>query len=196
MPDRHDQPTADRGRDVRERLMRAAVELIPRHGWGAVSTRMIAERAGVTPGLVHYHFGSVQALLSEAALGTVGALVGGIVPTVQEARTAQQALNLLFGALDRYSGRDPISLLMVETYLAAGRDEALRERLTAIVAEFRQELADLLRGRGVPNPTGTAAVVAAAVDGIVLHRALGLHLPASTVTRVLGRVLRDEGSEG
>ena len=187
--------TASRGHEVRERLMQAAVELIPRHGWGAVSTRMIAEQAGVTPGLVHYHFGSVQALLSEAAIRTIRALVGGIAPSLHDARTAGQALNILFGALDGYSGHDPVSLLMAETYLAAGRDDALRGRLTAIIADFRQELSDLLREREVPNPTGTAAVIAAAMDGVVLHRSLGLPLPASTVTRVLGRAVREEGNE-
>jgi hypothetical protein len=34
-----------------------------------VSTRLLADRAGVTPSVVHYHFGSVQALLVEAVLG-------------------------------------------------------------------------------------------------------------------------------
>ncbi|MGH3825157.1 MAG: helix-turn-helix domain-containing protein [Pseudonocardiaceae bacterium] len=52
---------ADRGRDVRLQLLSTAAQLITELGWAAVSTRILAERAGVTPGLVHYHFTSLQA---------------------------------------------------------------------------------------------------------------------------------------
>jgi AcrR family transcriptional regulator len=183
---------ADRGREVRERLLHAAVELIPRHGWGAVSTRMVAEQAGVTPGLVHYHFASLPALLSEAALGTIRELIGGIPSLLDDARSARQALNILFATLDSYQGRDPVSLLMAETYMAATRDEQLREALGAIVGELRTELATTLERLGVHDAAACAAVLTAALDGVVLHRALGLALPASTVTRVLGRTLEGE----
>lgn len=181
-----------RSADVRDRLLQAAVELIPRRGWGSVSTRMIAEQAGVTPGLVHYHFGSVQALLSEAALNTIRALVEGIPALLYDARSTAQLLNMLFGALDSYQGTDPVSLLFSETYLAAGRDEKLRAQLSAVVTDFRAQLAALLAERGVADPAGTAAVLSAAIDGIVLHRALGLTIASSTVTSVLGRALLDQ----
>lgn len=183
---------ADRGREVRERLLHAAVELIPRHGWSAVSTRMVAERAGVTPGLVHYHFASVQALLSEAALRTIRELIGGIPSLLDDARGARQALNILFATLDSYQGRDPFSLLMAETYLAATRNEQLRASLAAVVTEFRTELATTMERLGVRDAAGSAAVLAAAIDGVVLHRALGLALPAATVGRVLGRTLEGD----
>lgn len=51
-------PAAARGREVPQRLLAAAAELIPERGWTAVSTRVLAERAGVTPSVVHYHFSS------------------------------------------------------------------------------------------------------------------------------------------
>jgi len=48
--------------------MDAAAELIAERGWGAVTTRMVAERAGLRPGLVHYHFDSVTDLLIDSSL--------------------------------------------------------------------------------------------------------------------------------
>jgi len=56
---------------VRQRLLDTAAELIAERGWTAVSKRLVAERAGVAAGLVHYHFTSVQALLSAAAVGVM-----------------------------------------------------------------------------------------------------------------------------
>jgi len=52
--------SAERGQAVRRRLLDAAAELIPELGWSGVSTRVLAERAAVTPGMVHYHFASLR----------------------------------------------------------------------------------------------------------------------------------------
>src|SRR5918995_244018 len=53
---------------TRSRLMTAAVELIAEVGWGRVTTRAVAERAGLPHGSVSYHFRGKQELLTEAAL--------------------------------------------------------------------------------------------------------------------------------
>jgi AcrR family transcriptional regulator len=180
---------AERGRRAREHLLRVAAELIAERGWSAVSTRMVAERAGVAPGVVHYHFGSVPALLSEAALGVMRGLVGQLGPVLDGAGSADEVLGVLLGALEGYDGGDPVSLLFVETYLAATRDEALRAALAELVGEFRDRLAGRLAELGVADPAGTAAVLAAAVDGVLLHRALVPGLTAGGVGRVLRRLL-------
>jgi len=50
----------------RERLLDAAVRLIAREGIDNVRIARIATEAGVSAGLVHYHFASRDALLEEA----------------------------------------------------------------------------------------------------------------------------------
>jgi AcrR family transcriptional regulator len=179
---------ASRGRDVRRRLVAAARELVPERGWTAVSTRAVAERAGVAPGLVHYHFASVQALLTEAAVGALRDMVGGVDALLQQAGTPEELVDLLAAEVDRYDGTDPASLLAVETYLAATRDPDLRGALTAVLDDFRQRLAARLGEQAVPDPDATAAVLAAVVDGVLLHRALG-PLPTGAVVPVLRRLV-------
>src|SRR3954452_4617403 len=164
--------TADRGRAVRQRLLQAATVLIAERGWAAVSTRVLAERAGVAPGVVHYHFSSLQALLVEAAVGAARSLTAEFTSVVAAAGSADQALDMLFGMVDGYTGTDPMSVLFIEAYLAATRDEALRRELGALIGEFREQLAHVLRGHGVARPEATALVLAAAIDGVLLHRAL------------------------
>jgi AcrR family transcriptional regulator len=170
-------------------LVAAAAELIPEVGWSAVSTRMLAERAGVAAGLVHYHFPSVQALLADASIEVMRAAVEGLGPVLDGASTATQLADLLLESLDHYSGNDPTSLLFAETYLAATRDDQLHVSLGQIVEEFRQLLAGRLARAGVEDPDETAAVLAAAVDGLVLHRALTPGLTGSSVAPVLRRLL-------
>lgn len=179
----------DRGRDVRMQLLSAAAELIAELGWNAVSTRILAERAGVTPGLVHYHFTSLQALLRDAALDMMSDLLSAVEALFENARTLDAGIDLMLGSLEAYTGTDPTSLLFTETYLAATRDETLRGELTAVVAEFRQQLAGWLAHHGVEAPEDTASVLAAAIDGVILHRALNPALTTSAVAPLLRRLI-------
>jgi AcrR family transcriptional regulator len=180
---------ADRGRAVRQRLLGAAAALIAERGWAAVSTRMVAERAGVAAGLVHYHFASVQALLSEAAVGVMRQAVATLEPVLAEARTPAEAVELLVASLDEFTGSDPVSVLFVETYLAATRDPGLRAAVAAVITEYRESLATWLGERGVAAPDATAAVLGAAIDGLVMQRALDPTLTAGTVTPVVARMI-------
>jgi AcrR family transcriptional regulator len=186
--------TAERGQLVRQKLLRAAAELIAERGWAAVSTRTLAERASVAPGLVHYHFASLQALLSEAALGGIGAAVEGLEPLLEQATTPVELLELLLGSLDQYTGEDPMSLLFTETYLAATRDADLRHKLGAFVTGFVEQLTEWLADHGVPDPRETATVLSAALDGILLRHSLNPDLTATIAAPILRRILVSAGA--
>ncbi|MGH4014268.1 MAG: TetR/AcrR family transcriptional regulator [Pseudonocardiaceae bacterium] len=186
---------ADRGREVRRRLLTAATELIPELGWNGVSTRVLAERAGVTPGLVHYHFPSLAALLREAALGMMREVVAATTPGLATAATVDSGLELMLAALDAYTGTDPMSLLFIETYLAATRDETLRTELAGLLEQFRDALANWLAEHGQDNSQQAAAVLAAALDGVLLHRALNPELTSRMVSPMLRRLLAPEPPE-
>jgi AcrR family transcriptional regulator len=174
---------------VRQRLLRTATELIPELGWNAVSTRILAQRAGLAPGLVHYHFESLQALLREASLASMREALQTVEQMFEHADTLESGLDMLVGALDAYTSEDPASLLFVESYLASLRDPRLAADLADLLIGFRQRFAEWLGAHGQVQPETTAAVLAAALDGILLHRALGPDLTAAAVRQVLGRVL-------
>lgn len=186
---------ADRGRDVRLRLLSTAAELIAELGWAAVSTRTLAERAGVAPGLVHYHFPSLQALLRDAALGMISKLLSAAEAIFDNARTLDAGVDMMLASLDAYTGSDPTSLLFTETYLAATRDEILRGELIILTAEFRGQLSRWLAAHGGSAPDDTAAVLVAAIDGVILHRALNPQLTSSAVAPLLRRIITPLPSE-
>jgi AcrR family transcriptional regulator len=171
---------------VRELLLRAATELIAEKGWGAVSTRMLADRAGVGSGVVHYHFDSVQAVLVQASVGALRSAVDELGRLLDTVSTPADVLTRLLEALDGHGGQE----LFTETLLAATRNDELRQAVGEVLVEFRRTLAEWLASRDVPTPVETAAVLAAAVDGVLLHRAISPDLTSDVVVPVLGRVLR------
>jgi AcrR family transcriptional regulator len=191
-------PTAaEQGRAVRQRLRRAAVELIAERGWRAVSTRLVAERAGVGAGLVHYHFASLDALLREAAVGVMRETASGLDALLDSAPGPRELIAVLLGVLDGFTGRDPVSTAFLETYLAATRDPALHADVAAIITGFRDRMAGWLAGHGVADPEAVATVIGAAVDGLVLHRGLDARADPAALAAVLGRLVdRSNGTDG
>ncbi|MET9781761.1 TetR/AcrR family transcriptional regulator [Nocardiopsis alba] len=188
--------SSPRGEQVRQRLLAAATELIGERGWSAVSTRALAERAELTPGLVHYHFSSLNALLEEAALATVRAMVDRAA-ALMEQTTPRQGVEAMLLELEGYPGDDPTSRLFLEAYLAAGRDAGLREGLARLLADFRERTARWLERSGVPEPEATARVLAATVDGLMLHRPLDPEATRRSLAPVLDRLIpeQDRGEE-
>jgi AcrR family transcriptional regulator len=163
--------SADRGRRTREQLLDAAAGLVGEVGWGAVTTRLVAERAGVNAALVHYHFSSVQELLSTAALQFAAKVLEESAEALSLADPAD-GIERMLEELARYTGTDPESLLLAEAFLAAHRLPALRAGLSSLVAEFRKRVADWLRAADVRDAEAVALLLGAAIDGLVLHRAL------------------------
>lgn len=183
-----------RGTDVKDRLRLAAAELIGERGWSAVTTRVLAQRAGVGPGLVHYHFDSLRALLIQAATQTLHTIVEQATGLLGPATTPEQGLSLILRELDRYPGDDPASRLVTETYLAATRDPELRRAVTDVLHLMRHHLTDWLTSNGVDSPHHTAAALAAALDGIMLHRALTPEPTSTDIEPVLARLLTRQGT--
>jgi AcrR family transcriptional regulator len=94
-PRRHREPRRPgrpRAEDIsqRERLLDAAVECFAADGIAATSLRAIAVRAGVTPALVNYYFGSKQRLLevfiAERLMSVIGALRASLLDAGDDPR--------------------------------------------------------------------------------------------------------------
>jgi AcrR family transcriptional regulator len=176
---------ADRGREVRARLLAAARELIAEVGWSGVSTRVLAERAGVRYGLVHYHFESLQALLRQATLEAMADMLGGTAELLGEATSPADGVEAMLSELDRYDGSDPASLLFVEGYLAATRDAELRTGMAELLTTFRTALTTAFGDAGHRSPDGAARLVMAVFDGFILHKGLDPELSAARIAPLL-----------
>lgn len=59
---------------TRDKLIVAARALMGERGWGRVTTRAVADRAGLPHGSVSYHFRGKEELLTDAALEAIDAL--------------------------------------------------------------------------------------------------------------------------
>lgn len=180
----------ERGRATRERLIDAAVALVGEAGWGGVTTRRVAERAGVRPGLVHYHFASLEDLLVTACVGAARPMLTELLALLRAHRDLDSGLATLLTEMERYTSTAPAFLMLTEAFLAAARIPRLRAELAGLLAEFRTGVTDWLTGLGHGDGAGQAAIVlAAAFDGLILHRALDATIDLPSLAIPLRRML-------
>ncbi len=163
-------------RTAKARIRDAAIAVVAEHGMAALTARRVAEAAGVSPGLVTHHYGSMEGL-QEACDHHVAALV----------RTAKGE------ALAQGAGLDPLAA--VRASQAATVLPYLAHRLSEdapAVARLVDEMVDDAEGyiaqgeasgmiRSTDDPRGRAAVLVVWSLGALalhehLHRLLGVDL--------------------
>ena len=174
------------------------MELAAERGWDAVTTRQIAERAGVNQALIHYHFGSKEGLLHAAfdvALRGMFAAPMEALLTAPSFATGAAELVRAFEAMDP---SNPEALFSMEALSRATRDETVRRSMAALLAEFRSAVAARVRSaqdsgelRPELDPEGTATALGALFDGLGLHllidRSIDVERTALAVAALIGQ---------
>jgi AcrR family transcriptional regulator len=165
-------PTPNHGQQTRDRLVEATVAVIVERGWGGVTTRVVAQRAGVRPGVVHYHFASVDELRRAAVLATFDREIEPFLRLVETMSPRRIVEAVVAASLGRFAPDTEVGILLYECMPAASRDAELRVGLQAVLGRFREAIAGRIRACH-PEPLGEpdllAEVIAAQIDGLQLH---------------------------
>jgi AcrR family transcriptional regulator len=140
---------------TRTKLLQAAARVYAAHGFAGATLDDVAEEAGLTKGAVYGHFGSKDNLLVALMEEYLAAEIAEQVALFDRDETtwkrplagSDQWMHELDAAPDAFR-------LLIEFWLAAGRDEQLRERfaagLEALRATFAHFAADSAADSGHP----------------------------------------------
>jgi AcrR family transcriptional regulator len=183
-----------RGDATKESILEAARECLREYGYSGTSIRAVAERAGVQLSLVHYHFGSKQAVLvavleheNEKLLERQQALFAGSDPLSAKWRAACRFLED-----DLESGYVRI---LWELWAAGLADEELAARWRDATAGWRRLMAEVLeewsREVGLELPisaTAVATLVANLFQGLEVEILAGVSEDESPHLEVLEAV--------
>jgi AcrR family transcriptional regulator len=192
----------------RRQIVETAIETIATHGYSQASLAEIAKKAGISKGVISYHFDGKEELLDEilrsllrkpaefvkervdsagTALEKLRAYVAANFEFMKSHRVGYVALVALWG--QRYGAGDESSL-NAEAY------EPSRHYLAHILEEGRKT------GEMRPLPVRTtASLVQAAIDGVMLQwvfdeDSIDLDVARDEVTEMLTRHVAPEIDEG
>jgi AcrR family transcriptional regulator len=119
-------------------LLDAAEQLLVEVGHAGITTRKLAETAGVNNGLVHYYFGSVENVLVRA----LERFTERLIARQRELYAADEPFAEKWRTAMRFLVSEDVSYekVWLELQALAWNDQGLRERLAGVNAEWRAVL--------------------------------------------------------
>jgi AcrR family transcriptional regulator len=184
--------------EATEAILDAAEDLLVDVGYARITTRRLAERAGVNQGLVHYYFGSMEEVLLQAVERFTSRLVerqrsmyASDAPFIEKWRAAMSYLEE-----DSDSGYQKI---LLELYALGWNNEAIRNRMRhvheqwmdVLLPSFEAGLTEL----GVDKeryPVGAiVSLVATFNEGIMLERLSGIDSGHRELLEMIERLLAE-----
>jgi AcrR family transcriptional regulator len=157
----------------REKLLAGAKRLIAEKGYGEITARDLVTASQTNLASIGYHFGSKDALLTEAVLesfGDWGHDVAGAIGAI----TATDPVDRLAAVLDALAAAfeqdRSTTIASVEAFARSPRSPEVRERLAALYAEFRSQVAAVVLGveqDGDEQHVGSLGL--ALIDGVALQ---------------------------
>jgi AcrR family transcriptional regulator len=152
-------------------------EAVAEHGIAGATFERVAARAGVSRGLLHYHFGTKERLLIEVLRRDVELRINAFDRAIAPARTVDEVVGAMLARFEDLIASEPgVFGLIVELFTAGRQNEEIRRELAAHYERSRQNLAELLRGKEREGalslrfqPDAVASYLIAAGDGVAIQ---------------------------
>lgn len=158
----------------REAIVVATVEVMERRGIAGVTVRDIAAVLGVSSGLIHHYWASMDDLVAEAFERTARADLAETVEAVAAGSTPDDRLRLFFDTYARSDG-DVGMQLWLDAWAEAARRPALQRTSRRLNEEWQALLASVISDgvavgeMNVDDPGAAAWRVLSLLDGLALQ---------------------------
>jgi AcrR family transcriptional regulator len=137
----------------------------------------VAREAGVSRGLLHYHFGSKERLLAEVVRRDTDLRMAALDRALAEAHTADEVIEVLVHSLEDLVDKDPgLVALVFELFTSGRRNPEIAVEFAALQRATRARLAELLTARQeqgavrlADEPEAVAAALLSLADGLALR---------------------------
>ena len=151
----------------RQAILDAVVRLIARGGFDALTYRSVAEQAGVTHGLVSYHFASREAMIHEALVRAANeAIFSSAIAPGEGEDIADFATSLARLVADDPEGQ----VFQHQLKLEASRRPAIADDVREMRRTYDDTVQRALETFGLGRDEALARLVLAALDGLVLQQ--------------------------
>jgi AcrR family transcriptional regulator len=158
-------------------LLDAAERLLVEVGYAKITTRRLAEEAGVNHGLVHYYFGSVENLLVRA----LERFTGRLIERQQELYASEEPFVEKWRTAMRYLVAEDVTYekVWLELQALSWNDAGLRERLARVNEEWRSVLREAFaephRELAIPMPLDALVSLVITFNlGVIVERLGGI----------------------
>ncbi len=159
-----------------QRIIEAMRSSVARRGISGSTFEHVAREAGVSRGLLHYYFGTKEALLVEVVRRDSEHRIARLDEPLGKAGSADEILQILVSSLQDSITNDPgFWVLLFEVFTAGRRNPDIEREVGELFARTRDHVAEILRAKESEGVLALA-VDADAIVGFMFAVADGLAL--------------------
>jgi AcrR family transcriptional regulator len=159
------------------RIVEAMRRSVAARGAAGSTFDQVAREAGVSRGLLHYHFGTKEKLLAEVVRRDAEIRLEHLGSELKGAATVADVIDVLLHSLEHLVERDPgFVALMFELFTSGRRNPEIAAEFAELQRATRTQVAELLAAKqreGVvrlaDEPEAVAAFLLALADGLALR---------------------------
>jgi AcrR family transcriptional regulator len=163
--------------DKAQRIVEAMRSSVARRGISGSTFEHVAREAGVSRGLLHYYFGTKEALLVEVVRRDTEHRIARLGQPLGEAQSVDELLEVLVADLQDSIQNDPgFWVLLFDLFTAGRRNPEIQREVGELFNRTRDHVAEILsakQGEGVISPrldvNAVVALLFAMADGIALQ---------------------------
>jgi AcrR family transcriptional regulator len=160
-----------------QRIVEAMRSSVARRGIAGSTFEHVAREAGVSRGLLHYYFGTKEALLVEVVRRDTEHRIARMDEPLAKAGSVDELLEILVADLEDSIQNEPgFWVLLFDLFTAGRRNPEIQREVAELFNRTRDHVADILRAKqaeGVLSPrfdiSSVVAVLFAMADGIALQ---------------------------
>jgi AcrR family transcriptional regulator len=131
-----------------KRIVEAMRSSVARRGISGSTFEHVAREAGVSRGLLHYYFGTKEALLVEVVRRDTEHRIARLDEPVGQAGSADEILEVLVADLrDSIQNEPGFWVLLFELFTAGRRNPEIRREMGELFKRTRDHVADILRAK-------------------------------------------------
>jgi AcrR family transcriptional regulator len=160
-----------------QRIVEAMRSSVARRGIAGSTFEHVAREAGVSRGLLHYYFGTKEALLVEVVRRDTEHRIARLDEPLGKAKSVDELLEILVADLQDSIQNEPgFWVLLFDLFTAGRRNPEIQREVGELFNRTRDHVAEILRAKqaeGVISPRfeveSVVAMLFAMADGIALQ---------------------------
>jgi AcrR family transcriptional regulator len=160
-----------------QRIVEAMRSSVAQRGISGSTFENVAREAGVSRGLLHYYFGTKEALLVEVVRRDTEHRIARLDEPLAQAGSVHELLEILVANLEDSIQNEPgFWVLLFDLFTAGRRNPEIQREVAELFNRTRAHVADILRAKqteGVISPRfeidAIVALLFALADGIALQ---------------------------
>lgn len=158
-------------------ILRAVRTVLAREGYAGTTTAKVAAEAGVSRGLLHYHFKNKEEMIAKVLRANMEGDIQLISVLLDRSESAEAAADEIVGAIQTRLRDDPESFnLFIEGHAIAPGNPVIGSEMDELYHEFRSALIrglEAMSERGAIAPEmsiqGLATLIMAILDGLSIQ---------------------------